>query len=130
LGILFTCAIPANKVPKGKSLRLTTALHAVNSGTQGVVSFIDVDGETITSADTTAQSDEEVWNLVITNIGGTNFSIGGTSTANESTQAWGPAILNHPAVPWSTGWTLQIWVAFNTGTFTVNGDTFIVELID
>ena len=38
--ILFECNLAANSVPVGKSLRVTTNLHAVNSGTKGVTSCL------------------------------------------------------------------------------------------
>jgi len=94
------------------------------------VSNVEVNGNLIASSETLAQSAEQNWNLLTTNIGGTSFSIGGTSTASQSTLAWGPATVIHPAIPWSSGFYLQIQVAFNSGTYTVDGDFLLVEIID
>ncbi len=131
LKTLFTCNIPANAVATGKSLRVTVNLHSVNSGTSGVVSYLEFNGNEVDATSTPAQSVEQNWSFIVTNTGGTGCSIGGTTTAGSSTLALGPGTVYRPPIPWSSGWTLQIWVSYSTATYyTVDGDTFLVEILD
>ena len=68
----------------------------------------------VTCAVTHAQSEEENWSFIVTNVGGTGFAIGGTTTAGQQTLSLGPASVNHPAVPCSSNWYLQIEVSFRS----------------
>jgi len=124
---LFTCAIPANAVGKGQSIRVTAFLHPVNSGP--LYSNLEFNGNVVDSSSTLI-SNELGWSFTVTNIGGTGFSIGGTATSGQSIFAFGPQTGSQPAVPWSSGWTLEIMVAYGTGTYyTADGDTFTVEIL-
>ncbi len=111
---LFTCNIPANAVAQAKSLRVTANLHFIN-GT--VDSYIYFNGGDVTGEGNTppVANNEQNWTFMVTNIGSTSFSIGGTSAIVSSIFAFGPQSVLHPSVPWSSGWTLQIKVASRNG---------------
>ena len=122
---LFTCAIPANAVAKGKSLRMTANLHGNTSA--AFTAWVELDSSLVDAIQAPANS-EQNWSLIVTNTGGTGTSFGGTNTTNASAFAVGTLNCGcKPAVPWSTGWNLQILVSSNGST--VFGDTFTVEIL-
>jgi hypothetical protein len=123
---LFSCAIPANAVASGKSIRVTANLHATTSGT--LTSHITLNGSIADANSSTAQNEETSWSFIVTNTGGTGCQIGGTTTVGSDAGAFGPGQTGTVTVPWTSGWTLEIEVS--TGTGTAEGDTFVVEILD
>lgn len=69
---LFTCAIPANGVGIGKSLRVTVNLHSV-TGAPGVGSLLEFNGNEVDSTSTPSQLAEQNWNFIVANTGGHRF---------------------------------------------------------
>ena len=123
---LFTCAIPANAVAVGSSLRLTANLHPTNHSSNSYVVF---NGNAALSG-SALMTVEENWSITITNTGGTGVSFGGVfSNASAFVYVWGPQETDAVTVPWSSGWTLEIGVSSN-GSVIVHGDTFTVEILD
>jgi hypothetical protein len=64
------------------------------------------------------------------NTGGTAFSISGVNVIPGSEYIYGSQNVTHPTIPWTSGWVLEIGVASRSGTVTVNGDSFLVEIMD
>lgn len=122
--LLFSCAIPANAVPTGKSLRVTTFFHGSSAELNSLLYLNGVEARG-TSGE---ENDEQGYSFTLINTGGTGFSIGGTQLSFEAEIGGiGPQTLTSvPAIPWTTGWTLAVYVA---GSGTAVGDTFIVEII-
>ncbi len=130
---LFTCAIPANAVATGKSIRVTVYLHQVPLNNISLDSSLYLNGTAVGLGGATLDNEEQSLTYTITNTGGTGWSIGGVQMNGASSYAavGTQNCATIPALPWSTGWTLGIWVAWsNSGTTTVLGDIFTVEILD
>jgi hypothetical protein len=122
---MYTCTIPANAVPSGKSIRVTVALGSSGA----VLSDLVLNGTGTYDAE--PPSGLSFWQFTIANNGGTTGSIAGfkpTSAVSQvapfASQSVSPATL-----PWASGWTLQIDVLADTGV-TADGDLFTVEILD
>jgi hypothetical protein len=121
---MFTCAIPANAVPTGKSLRLTAYLHPGSGPSGNTISSLWLNGTDITFTYGTAP--EQTFNVIISNAGGTSWLLAGT-LCNEGTSC-SSTFYQGTSLPWSSGWTLEIGVD-GPGNIAY-GDVFIVEILD
>jgi hypothetical protein len=129
---IYGCEIPANAAASGKSLRVTVNFHPA-SGTAAVDSFLYFNGNDVASQGNTAPiiNQEQHWEFTVMNTGGTDFTLSGLSAIPGSIYPFGPGnFTSRPAIPWTSGWALDIEVASRSGTITVDGDSFLVEIMD
>jgi hypothetical protein len=108
---MYTCAIPANAVPSGKSIRVTVALGSIGA----VLSDLVLNGTETYDAE--PPSGLSFWQFTIANTGGTTGSMAGFKPTNAASQVAPFASQNaSPAtLPWASGWTLRIEVLSDTG---------------
>lgn len=121
---MYTCAIPANAVASGKSLRITASLWSSSL----VNSYIILNGTGVLSA--APASGAHIYQFVLARTGTTTGSMGGLMPG-ASVNTFAPVAIANTGVtlPWGTGWTLQVQVSANTGV-TVFGDLFTVEILN
>lgn len=122
---MYTCAIPANAVPTGKSIRVTVNLASPSQ----MLSEIILNGTTLTDEQPPAGG--QTWDFVIVNTGGTTGSLSGIRPGSAQNtlgplgfQSVSPAIL-----PWTSGWTLKIGVIASVG-IKEEGSSFTVEILN
>jgi hypothetical protein len=123
---MFTCAIPANAVAEGKSLRVTSTMH---SGSQGeLLESLLLNGADAAYAYVTEDGQAMGLSFIITNTGGTTEVIGGQSFYPAGTASYSGSA--NATIPWTSGWTLEISANASSGSVTADGDTFVVEILD
>jgi hypothetical protein len=122
---LYTCAIPANAVATGKSIRVTASLDSSGE----VASYVVLNGYDAFSAE--PPDGPSFWQFTIANTGSTTGSFAGIrpETTYSSLGSFGGQTVSPATLPWSTGWTLEIQVFADTGV-PIDGDLFTVEILD
>jgi hypothetical protein len=126
---MFSCAIPAGAVGTGQSIRVTTSFHGNSTN---LTSYLFLNGSEAFTEESISANQEHTWSFIITSNTATGWSISGIRCPDG-----GPiGILGSQnslytgALPWSTGWTLQMMVSYETSTsYEAYGDTFVVEIL-
>jgi hypothetical protein len=133
---LFSCAIPANAVGVGKSIRVTANFHPSNGSSPLVVSLFLNGNDVGLFADSSIPFVEQNWSFIVTNDSNTGgWAMGGFNVVNNHPPiAFSAANTQnvHP-LPWSSGWTLAFKVDFSgsgTNSYQAVGDTFVVEILN
>jgi hypothetical protein len=133
---LVSCAIPANAVGVGKSIRVTASFHSVNGSNMDTSVYFNGNEVFSTLAETGPNVQHSYSFIVVNDSNSGGWDVGGTETANETTLAIGPYTSSpgfHGTLPWTTGWTLAFKVAFDCGcnqTFQAQSDIFVVEILN
>jgi hypothetical protein len=122
---IYTCAIPANSVPTGKSIRLTVTLSSPGQIITGIV----LNGTTLTDIQTPVGG--QTWDFVLMHTGSTTGSIAGIrpGSSQNTLAPVGYQSVSPATLPWASGWTLEVFVQAATGVIE-EGCSFTVEILD
>lgn len=121
---IYSCAIPANAVASGQSIRVTAALGSGGS----MLSDLILNGYELTDAN--PPSGVSQWEFEVLNTGSNTGSLGGLMPGASAYTVKPFGYQNVPvSLPWSSGWTLQIAVWADSGVKEL-GFGFTVEVLN